>query len=1483
MKRITPTQFFFVLGMCLSLFSVPVRGASSPGFTENKGQLVDMNKQKRNEFLFYAKAPHLDVYFRENGITYIFRKGEALSAVLGNKKDYRKALQEFSLKSTQYYRLDLDFVNHDSDIEVAGKGQQAFYTNYYLPHCPDGLTAVANYDTITYKSVYKGIDFTFYFQNGQLKYDIVLHAQANINDIQLKFNGANNLSLLNQQVVIPSPVGPIKESLPKSFTVAKDGEEEPVKVFYHIKGNQVQFKAKYNHEKTLVIDPQISWTTYYDDCFFVGSNSAIDVKGNQLAISSSAYSTSFPTLDPGGSAWYRNAVAGSQDICLVKFDTAGVRKWATYYGGSDTDYGEDLKFDYNGNLITVNTTESTDIPTQSAGGYIDNNYNPDLNSATFIIRFDANGVRQWASYYDHVSYAKVDVDLNNNMYVVGRSRYNNPSALTLPGAYNQATVSADGSGSDKSYDMFIMKFNSATNRVWATNLGSTSNEYPERIHVGNDGFLNIVGKADGYSGWGVVTQGAGGYIDATLGDGLPGGVSTNRFDGLIYRFNPSGALVWGTTFGGSTSFDEIRCVTTDNANNIYVLGATTGTDIPFAKPSPSAHYDDVFNGTASIPNTFLARFSATTQLDWSTYFGASDFDGFNYTPFIGVNTSNNLVYVGASDQAAYPLVNRTGDYNHAYAGQQDVYICEFASDLTIAWSTYYGDGEDNRSSDAALIGDGGCGYKLFITSSWPESMGSSPIWVDPGGGAYSDYSYFTGGLFQTSGLISKFSSARLNIPLGITSSTLGCATTTTLSVNGPTLTSGTNWRWYKNSCGGTSIGSGTAIVVSPTITTVYYLRSESVCDTSSCVSATVNVTNIGAASITGSMGICAGASTTLQVDGGSLGTGASWQWYSNSCGGTPVGTGSTVVLSPISTTVYYLRAESPCGTTSCVSANVIVDQVGSILGAATASPTRICVGSSSTLTMVGGVLGVNAIWTWYSGGCHSGGSIGSGSVMVVSPTTSTNYYVQAEGGCGIPVCASVAVNTSANTSTLTSISGSPTSLCSGGSSTLSIAGAYLSTDATWQWYHGSCGGTSVGSGTLISVSPSVTTSYNVRAEHPCGNTTCESITLSVSDSPTISVNSGSICAGQSFTFVPNGAISYTYSGGSAIVSPTASTVYTVTGSNAGVCTRTVLSTVTVFDYPVISSSIVTHVSCFSANNGSIHILATNANRYAWEPNVSSTNIAGNLGPGAYSCTLSNGPSCSLITTYTVSEPLLLQGVTSTTNASCGLCNGGASIVATGGTTPYTYLWSAENSSVSVLSDLCPGTFSVNITDANACVYTTTLSIEAPIPPLNATITASSREIYPNEPVIITTSSGVSYSWTPESFLNCNSCNPVIATPLEEDITYCVAVINADGCKDTVCIDIKVKCGDVFIPTAFSPNNDGQNDVLKVYGNCINKLVLRVYDRWGEVLFESLDPKRTWDGTYKGIAVNPGVFMYHLSAELKNGDKVNKKGSVTLVR
>ena len=317
------------------------------------------------------------------------------------------------------------------------------------------------------------------------------------------------------------------------------------------------------------------------------------------------------------------------------------------------------------------------------------------------------------------------------------------------------------------------------------------------------------------------------------------------------------------------------------------------------------------------------------------------------------------------------------------------------------------------------------------------------------------------------------------------------AVSTTLNVVGGSLGTGAAWYWYKGSCGGTSVGTGTSLIVNNALGGgTYYVRAEGTCGTTNCVSLVVTeyTESTVPTSISGNNYFCTAGTTILTVNGGSLGTGAVWTWYRGSCGGTLMGTGPSLAGVNIADT-YYVRAEGTCNNTSCASL-IVTSATPSIAPTSITGDLEICPGGSTKLIVADGSLGTGAQWQWFRGSC--GGFIVATGVDNITVTEANTYYVRAQGLCNTTDCASVTVTVNILSVAPSSISGN-NYICPGGDTTLTVNGGSLGTGADWYWYEGSCSGTLQGTGPSITVT--LPGNYYVRAEGTCNATSCATINI----------------------------------------------------------------------------------------------------------------------------------------------------------------------------------------------------------------------------------------------------------------------------------------------------------------------------------------------------------------------------------------------------
>ena len=207
--------------------------------------------------------------------------------------------------------------------------------------------------------------------------------------------------------------------------------------------------------------------------------------------------------------------------------------------------------------------------------------------------------------------------------------------------------------------------------------------------------------------------------------------------------------------------------------------------------------------------------------------------------------------------------------------------------------------------------------------------------------------------------------------------------------------------------------------------------------------------------------VCSGTATTLSYSGGN---GTTFKWYSSSCGGTSVGTGNNVSVSPTATTTYYGRWENGSAYSACKSVTVTVNNVPATPGTMTLSSTSITQGSTFTAS-VGAVSGATSyVWTLPSG---LTGTSTTASITITTAISGTynagTITVAASNTCGTssPRGSASDVTVTPNVTDPSSVSASSTTVCRGTATTLSYTGG---SGTTFKWYSGSCGGTQVGTG-----------------------------------------------------------------------------------------------------------------------------------------------------------------------------------------------------------------------------------------------------------------------------------------------------------------------------------------------------------------------------------------------------------------------------------
>ncbi len=633
------------------------------------------------------------------------------------------------------------------------------------------------------------------------------------------------------------------------------------------------------------------------------------------------------------------------------------------------------------------------------------------------------------------------------------------------------------------------------------------------------------------------------------------------------------------------------------------------------------------------------------------------------------------------------------------------------------------------------------------------------------------------------------------------------------------------------------------------------------------------------ATATSNAPICSG--NTLNLSATTV-TGATYSWVG------PNGFVSSVQNPSISSATSALSGTYTLSVTTAGCAPATSDVIVSVTDNPTAtagSNSAICPGETLNLT-ANSVIGGTYSWT----GPNSFTSTQQNPSIPNTTTLNTGTY-----------SLTVAVGTCQSAVSTTSVSFHPSPtvnvtktdvLCNGDASGTATAAPAIAGTYTYAWSP-SGGNAPTANNLTAGVYTVVTTNSN-------GCTSSNSITITQPTIISLTMSSTqSACAtntGTATVVATGGVGAYSYAwlpiGGNA---PAANNLavgnYSVTVTDGNGCSKVGNVNVVSANSPVLSMTNVTNVTCFGLSNGSATVVANGGApgyTYSWIPVGGNTATASNLPAGQYTVTVTDNLGCSGIETVNISSPAELIVTTSGNGADCGSLNGSATANVSGGSGAYTYLWTPGSLTTQTISNIASGSYGVVVTDANNCSVTDAYNVNQ-IGGLNIQINPVSAVVYEGESVNLNATfspyiAGTLYSWSPSSGLSCDDCPNPTATP-DSSTVYTITMMTPDGCKDstTSTITIKVNCGEYFIPTIFSPNGDGQNDVFKIYGKCIVGVDLKIFNRWGEKVFESYDQELGWDGFHKGQLVSSDSYYYYAKISFEDGTFVQEKGSINVVR
>jgi len=521
-----------------------------------------------------------------------------------------------------FHNYFVDFVGSQKEGSFIGSKSQKHYYNYYLGKNPENWHSEIHPNlSVDYQNLYPNIDWHVFSEEGQVKYDLIVHPNGDVKDIVLNYEGIEKMSISKKgSLQLQTSLGVIQELAPYAYQMTDEGRKE-VSCKYKIKNGQVHFifPKGYDKSNTLYIDPVIVFCTFTASAADNwGFTATYDSTGNFYAggiVNTLNPALLYPTTPGAFQIIYGGGTVGSNipsDVTLTKFDPTGTALvYSTYLGGSEDDQPHSLICDDAGNLVVAGRTLSVNFPVST--GCYDNSHNGSWDM--FVTKFNPGGTALLGSTYiggtsdDCVnitsvltslsslkhnygddSRSEVILDANGNICVAACTRSSN-----FPTANNPLQTTLGGV-----QDGVVFEFDpTLSNLNWSTYIGGSGNDacYVLNFDKNNPNELFVAGGSES--------------SDLATTSGTIHSTYQGAIDGFVYKFDATTRNLLAGTYIGTSAYDQVFGIQTDDSSHVYITGLTLG-----AYPTTPGVY--------SNPNSaqFITKIDAnlTTNLV-STVFG----------------------------------------------------------------------------------------------------------------------------------------------------------------------------------------------------------------------------------------------------------------------------------------------------------------------------------------------------------------------------------------------------------------------------------------------------------------------------------------------------------------------------------------------------------------------------------------------------------------------------------------------------------------------------------------------------------------------------------------------------------------------------------------------------------------------------------------------------------------------------------------------
>ncbi len=707
-------------------------------FFENKGQIIDTDNEVREDIKYYTHRHNPALFFTDDTLSYVWSHVDTNSTA-----------------DDTLARLTLSFPGSNSSKTIQkAVSQGGEYLNYYLAHCPDGVTNISSSDRLIISELYDNVDLQYYFDNAGLKYYLIIKpGWSEQNDpISLFYNGAEEVNILGGgELEVLTAIGKLTHQIADAYQINALGELVTLgwdADYIQIDDFEIGFDlGAYDDELPLIIEMKLEGVLGGADCVDnviwgtwdggTGDEFMKDVKTGyvhpayvKLYTAGNTRSNDFPV-----ELLFISELSLFRDIFIQKFnlDNAGGMdkyqpNWSTYVGGTGNDGNTSIKLtDLGSDIVFAGETMSNDLPVLA---YLDAFYDSDINSGIdgILGKLGSSGVLDWLTYLGGdagISMVNgITKTADNGLIMVGRSQGGADFPFVNPGG-GSPYYTADKAG-------FILELDEDLQPVWGT----------------------LFGASDVYSDWltDVTTDQNRDYIicGQTYSSGLPttvGAFQTTHAggeDAYILKIHPDGAIrnkVWCTYYGGEGDEDPTALIA-DNDNNIFIVGSVNDYGIDdtdafpryFAGGCPGCFYDDLYTPTGEYDSEgFLIKLDENGNQLWSTYFGGTKTTNINDVTAFG----DYIMITGIStiDMEDFPLVEVPDVYFDDINENATSYISMFNKSTELVWSTFLG---DNAGNEGIALTTDNSHPELYMVGNigFTDDLYDFKPLCDPGGAAF---------------------------------------------------------------------------------------------------------------------------------------------------------------------------------------------------------------------------------------------------------------------------------------------------------------------------------------------------------------------------------------------------------------------------------------------------------------------------------------------------------------------------------------------------------------------------------------------------------------------------------------------------------------------------------------------------------------------------------------------------------------------------